>query len=174
MGALQMKTGEAEAGKSNLLKAYELDPNDPDTLELMKQHGVAAPEKAAASAASARPVQQAAPNGAVPHRNGSNRAAGHVQTPRPPAACAAPAGSGAAGRQQQARRLSRSARPAAAPARVRRRQPVGRLELSELPRRRGKRGGSAQVTIGIIIIAMVGGGGYAWGSTTPTSPRGHP
>src|SRR3954471_9046918 len=47
MGSLQMKTGEGDPGKSNLLKAYELDPNDPDTLELMKQHNVAPPQKAA-------------------------------------------------------------------------------------------------------------------------------
>src|SRR6478672_11409305 len=37
-GALQLKTGDGEPGKSNLLKAYELDPNDPDTLDLFKQH----------------------------------------------------------------------------------------------------------------------------------------
>src|SRR5262245_11696375 len=45
--SLQIKGGEAEPGKSNLLKAYELDPNDADTLDLMKQHGVAMPAKEA-------------------------------------------------------------------------------------------------------------------------------
>src|SRR5689334_7911448 len=60
MGALQIKTGEGDPGKSNLLKAYELDPNDPDTLELFKQHNVPLPAKAAAAPP---PVLHQAPAG---------------------------------------------------------------------------------------------------------------
>src|SRR5258706_7893624 len=68
-GALQLKTGEGEPGKSNLLKAYELDPNDPETLELFKQHNVPLPTKAAPPPV----LQQAAP------ANGANGAQGQGQ-----------------------------------------------------------------------------------------------
>src|SRR5262249_59389863 len=42
-GSLQIKGGEDEPGKSNLLKAYELDPHDPDTLDLVRPHAVPRP-----------------------------------------------------------------------------------------------------------------------------------
>src|SRR5262245_29891406 len=42
-GALQLKTGESDAGKANLLKAYDADPGDADTLEAMKTHRVEPP-----------------------------------------------------------------------------------------------------------------------------------
>src|SRR5262249_20066661 len=82
MGSLQIKTGEGDGGKANLIKAYELDPNAPDTLELMKQHGVAPPQKAAPPPPPPPPAPMAAPaptNGApaaaAPMRtNGSNGA----------------------------------------------------------------------------------------------------
>jgi tetratricopeptide (TPR) repeat protein len=47
MGALQVKGGEGDAGKSNLLKAYEVDQKDEETLELMQKHGVEVPKPAA-------------------------------------------------------------------------------------------------------------------------------
>src|SRR5581483_2383385 len=107
------------------------------------------------------PVQQAAPaNGAVPHRNGSNGAAAQVQAHAP-----------AQGAQQQAPRQAQApaqqqARPAQPQPRQQRRPAYveesqsGISEVSEIPRRRCKGGGSAQVTIGILLLAMVGGGGY--------------
>src|SRR5687768_7172530 len=45
-GALQMKTGEAEAGKANLLKAYEADPNDPETQAALAQWKIELPRAA--------------------------------------------------------------------------------------------------------------------------------
>src|SRR5215217_984316 len=42
-GALQLKTGEMEAGRANLLRAYEADPADADTHALMQQHQVEVP-----------------------------------------------------------------------------------------------------------------------------------
>jgi tetratricopeptide (TPR) repeat protein len=50
-GALQLKTGEAEAGRANLLKAWEVDPNDPDTLALLQQHKIETARPAAAPVA---------------------------------------------------------------------------------------------------------------------------
>src|SRR5688572_21432366 len=76
-GSLQMKTGEGEPGKSNLLKAYELDPNDPDTLDLFKQHNVPLPAKEAPPPPP--PVVQA-----PVHSNGPNGAGGQAQQKRPP------------------------------------------------------------------------------------------
>jgi tetratricopeptide (TPR) repeat protein len=72
-GALQLKTGEAEAGQQNLLKAYEADPADPDTLALMQQYKVQAPVAAAPVApapapapVAVAPAVQAAPAPAAP------------------------------------------------------------------------------------------------------------
>jgi tetratricopeptide (TPR) repeat protein len=161
MGSLQIKSGEGEPGKSNLIKAYELDPNDADTLELMKQHGVAAPQKAPPPPPPPppAPVQQAAQNGAVPHRNGSNGASAHVQAHAPAAHQQAPQQARPAGQQQQAR-------PAQQQPRQQQRRPAyveesqsGISEVSELPHRR-KRSGSATVTIGILILAIIGGAAY--------------
>jgi len=46
-GALQMKGGEATAGKANLLKAWELDPADPDTEAALKQYKIEPPRPVA-------------------------------------------------------------------------------------------------------------------------------
>src|SRR5580700_10847116 len=43
-GALQLKTGEAEAGKANLLKAWEVDPEAADTKALLAQHKIEPPK----------------------------------------------------------------------------------------------------------------------------------
>src|SRR4051812_34177913 len=40
-GSLQIKTGEQQTGQQNLLKAYEQDPNDSDTLQALSQHNIA-------------------------------------------------------------------------------------------------------------------------------------
>ncbi len=47
MGGLQIKGGETDAGRANLLKAFEADPQDGDTVELMQKHGVPVPKPAA-------------------------------------------------------------------------------------------------------------------------------
>src|SRR3954467_13673802 len=46
-GALQLKTGEADAGKTNLLKAWEIDPADEDTKAIFSQYKVEMPKPAA-------------------------------------------------------------------------------------------------------------------------------
>jgi cellulose synthase operon protein C len=45
-GALQMKTGETEPGKANLLKAYDADPADAETLAVLSQYKVEPPKAA--------------------------------------------------------------------------------------------------------------------------------
>jgi tetratricopeptide (TPR) repeat protein len=63
MGALQVKGGESDAGKANLLKAWEADPNDAETLELMTKYAVPVPKPAAPEppAPPPQPVVQAPP-----------------------------------------------------------------------------------------------------------------
>src|SRR5271165_6897397 len=46
LGALQMKTGDAAAGRANLLKAWEAAPADPETLGLLAQWKVELPRPA--------------------------------------------------------------------------------------------------------------------------------
>lgn len=46
LGALQMKSGETEVGKANLLKAFQSDPADAETLATMQQLKVEAPKAA--------------------------------------------------------------------------------------------------------------------------------
>ena len=43
IGSLQLKGGEAETGKANLLKAYEVDPEDPDTRAALQQYKIEPP-----------------------------------------------------------------------------------------------------------------------------------
>jgi Tfp pilus assembly protein PilF len=61
-GALQLKTGEADVGRANLIKAWQADPNDPDTLALLQQHKIETAPPAAAPVApvAAAPVAPAA------------------------------------------------------------------------------------------------------------------
>ncbi|MFT3714231.1 MAG: tetratricopeptide repeat protein [Archangium sp.] len=47
IGALQIKAGEPNVGKENLLKAFAADPADNDTLEAMQKNGVPVPKPAA-------------------------------------------------------------------------------------------------------------------------------
>lgn len=47
MGTLQMRNGEPDAGKANLLKAFEADPADQETVDAMTKAGVPVPKPAA-------------------------------------------------------------------------------------------------------------------------------
>lgn len=60
MGALQIRSGEADAGKASLLQAWQADPNDAETLEVLKANGVQPPAAAAPVApapVAAAPIQ---------------------------------------------------------------------------------------------------------------------
>jgi tetratricopeptide (TPR) repeat protein len=66
-GALQLKTGEAEAGRANLLKAWEADPGDAETQALLQQYKVELPRPAAPAPVAAAPAPVApAPVAAAP------------------------------------------------------------------------------------------------------------
>ncbi|MBI3183438.1 MAG: tetratricopeptide repeat protein [Myxococcales bacterium] len=85
-GALQMKNGEPEAGKANLLKAHQADPADAETLAALAQWKVEAPrpqaaEPPAAAAPLAGPGTRAP--GARPH-GGDGAAARPVPAHEPP------------------------------------------------------------------------------------------
>ncbi|WP_415829708.1 tetratricopeptide repeat protein, partial [Corallococcus exiguus] len=49
-GVLQIKGGEADTGRGNLLKAYQADPGDPETVTLLQQYKVEIPRPAAPTA----------------------------------------------------------------------------------------------------------------------------
>src|SRR5207237_6317977 len=55
-GTLQLKTGETEPGKANLLKAYGADPGDPETVTLLQQYKIDLPRPAAPAPVAAPPV----------------------------------------------------------------------------------------------------------------------
>ncbi len=94
---LQFKTGDAEAGKGNLLKAYQLDPGDPDTAAAMAQAKVEVPKQPLKAPSSPPVLSPAAPsattvrssNGA-PMRDGAPISAQQVAVARRPAAGSRP------------------------------------------------------------------------------------
>ena len=61
LGALQMKAGELEPGKGNLLKAWESAPSDPETLAVLAQWKVEPPRPAPPPEPVAAPPQQRPP-----------------------------------------------------------------------------------------------------------------
>jgi cellulose synthase operon protein C len=142
MGALQVKTGEAEAGKANLLKAYESDPGDAETLELMSKHGVALPR--AAEPPPPPPVVSAPP----PSSNGVSA----FQEDVPPAAQAT-AGSPAARPSAPRPRPSGTPRanPVARPAPRREYEEEPISETFELPR---KKSGASRAVFYLLIFAV--------------------
>lgn len=117
-GALLFKTGDAESGKTHLLKAYEVDPNDAETQALLSQHKVEIP----------------APARAAPAAPAAAKAGPPVLTPvATPAAPGAPRGSnGAAAPQQPSRAAPQRPAPAAraqTPAPVPARRPPPRAHV---------------------------------------------
>ena len=116
-GVLQLKTGEAEAGKANLLKAYEADPADAETLALD-----AAVQGGAAQARRARrprPCRCAAPPPALSRRRvaGARAAAPVAQRPGAPRPVATPnpaAGASPCPGPSACRRFPRAPQPDAA------------------------------------------------------------
>jgi len=93
LGALQLKNGENDAGKANLLKAYEAAPADEETRAVLAQFNIAVPAPVVAAPVVAAPVVAApvvatAPQAPVLTPGSAPPPA--VQTPMP-AAVAAPA-----------------------------------------------------------------------------------
>lgn len=65
MGSLQIKGGDTGPGRENLLKAFEADPKDNETLELMQKNGVPVPKPAAPEPPPPPPPQPVAPSAPV-------------------------------------------------------------------------------------------------------------
>ncbi|MGQ0505546.1 MAG: tetratricopeptide repeat protein [Myxococcaceae bacterium] len=176
VGALQLKTGEADAGKGNLLKAFQADPSDAETKALLDQYKVELPKAdpptdrmsvnngkpAAAAQASARSVPIAGP-GAVPvagpgtrregaRGSGASPAKAQVQRETRPALNGTPAPPRQTQPQQQAQRRT-AERPPARPA-------YEEDDEESLPPRRQKKGG-AGVTVVLALLLVFGVGGYA-------------
>ncbi len=156
-GALQLKTGEADAGKTNLLKAWEIDPADEDTKAIFSQYKVELPKPAA-------PPPPPAPV-APPPTNGSSNAAqqpvnGQVgqSAPKLQPVQGRPSAPRPAGQPAQA------GRPAAAPRRSYEETPSEQNEISELSnvpaRRRRKANTGAAVTIALFVLVIVGLSAY--------------
>lgn len=60
-GSLQLKNGETEPGRENVLKALSAAPNDEETLAVMQQFGIEAPKPAAPPPVAAPPMLQPVP-----------------------------------------------------------------------------------------------------------------
>ncbi len=161
-GALQIKTGEADVGRANLIKAWQADPGDPDTLALLQQHKIEtaapAPAPVAAAPVAAAPVA-AAPAPVAPV------AAAPVEAPAvAPAPVSRPAAQEEAPRPARARPEPQQARPAAA------RRPVVVVEEDvddedDAPASRRKpanAGGNSGkfITLGLAVMLPLLLGGY--------------
>ncbi|MBZ4416736.1 tetratricopeptide repeat protein [Myxococcus sp. RHSTA-1-4] len=178
-GALQLKTGEAETGKANLLKAYGADPGDPETVTLLQQYKIDLPRPAAPAAPQAPVVTPVAPQQApaaaaqpsAPQQSAATQpgvaatATGPAQQPAAKAPTA-PA-------QQPAKTPSgATARPEAPVARPQqlRRAPVVVEEVDEddddspSSRRRPPSGGKSgkMVTLALLVAIPLFAVGYGW------------
>lgn len=144
-GSLQLKGGEVEAGKANLVKAWEADPDDEETLAAFAQFRLEAPRKAAPPPPPPPPeITQPTPAPVV-----SNGVAPAVAAqPRPPARPSAP--------------QSRSTGQRAPVRRAYEEEPSAVSEISEIaPRRRpAKTGSGFGITLLLGFLVVFGLGGY--------------
>ncbi len=145
LGSLQVKTGEADAGKANLLKAYEADPGDAETLELMSKHGVALP-RAAEPPPPPPPVVIAAP----PPSNGA--AAFHEDAPRAAQATPTTAAARASAPRPRPSGTPRANPVARPPPQRREYEEESISESFELPRK--KTSGASRALFYLLIFAV--------------------
>jgi cellulose synthase operon protein C len=174
VGMLQLKTGEAEPGKANLLKAFEADPNDAETLTLMQQYKVEQPKPAAPAPAPAPvaapvpvPVAQAPVTAAPVAAPTAVPAAAPVLTP-----VANPNPAPAARRPSSTGMPAHRPGPQAAAAPQPRPQPRRPVIVDEVDdddddevssKRRQKQSGSSKyITLALFLAAVLSAIGYAW------------
>ncbi len=150
-GSLQLKGGD-QSGASNLLKAYQADPADADTLAALKQFKVEPPKAAPVAPVAAPPVLE--PVAAAPSVIVNSGATAEVQ--RPPQNLPPPRPS-QAGAQTQGQR-----KPAPRPSAPRRPSVVEESvsEMTDMPRSRRRGGGGAMVTILLALLFVVGSAAY--------------
>ncbi len=148
-GALQIKTGEADAGKTNLLKALLIDPADEDTRAIFIQYKVELPKPVVVAPPVLLPV--AATNGSSAPKRSSNGSSGSQQA----VATASP--------RAQAKAAPQVRRTQASQVREENPSEVNDIsELSEMQGGRGRRKGTsgAVVTLALFLLVVVGLSAY--------------
>ena len=176
VGALQLKTGEAEPGKANLLKAYAVDPGDSDTLTLLKEYKIDLPRPAA-------PAPVAAPTVPTPSApSATQQAAAALSNVAATGASSQPAAAPRAAPPQRAPSAGNSARgeaPVASPSPQPRRAPVVVEEEDEdedvaASQRRpapGGRGGKMVTMALLVAIPLVVFGYYFYSKHSTEKSR---
>ncbi|NBC41792.1 tetratricopeptide repeat protein [Corallococcus exiguus] len=162
-GVLQIKGGEADTGRGNLLKAYQADPGDPETVTLLQQYKVEIPRPAA-------PTPVLAPVAAPPPAAAEAPAAATVPVTAPPAAAEAPATTSVGRINAPSQQAARTARPSDSASRPTQRRPqvvVEEVEDDEdepSSRRKSppKSNGSKMLSMVLLILIPLFAGGYGF------------
>ncbi|WP_375743844.1 tetratricopeptide repeat protein [Corallococcus interemptor] len=162
-GVLQIKGGETDTGRGNLLKAYQADPGDPETVTLLQQYKVEIPRPVA-------PTPVLAPVAAPPPAAAEAPAAATVPVTAPPAAAEAPAATAVGRISAPSQQAARTARPADSASRPAQRRPQVVVEEVEddddepASRRKSapKSNGSKMLSLVLLILIPLFAGGYGW------------
>jgi cellulose synthase operon protein C len=159
LGTLQLKGGDAEAGKASLLRAHEVDASDAETLELMQRNGVAvprppAPEPPPPPPPPAPPVLAAAPSAPRSAAPSSPAAAPPRASPRRPAPTSA--GSSTSGVRSSPSASTRAARHAD-------REPYTSSDSLEVASRKRRGGSRAIFFLLLFAVPVAVAGYYGWG-----------
>lgn len=174
-GSLQLKTGEAETGKANLLKAFELDPADQDTLTAMQTYKVDAPQKAApppppppTNGHAGPPVLQASQPRMQPVGNNSAPQLQPVQGQAVQPHAPMPQQHSPGLENSVQRRATQQAQVDKLRKKYEQEESISSVsELSEIPRRKARPSAThgfrnLVVTGGILIAILAGYRGYGW------------
>ncbi|MFZ5445054.1 MAG: tetratricopeptide repeat protein [Myxococcota bacterium] len=171
IGALQIKTGDSGPGRDNLLKAWEADPQDAETLEAMQKNGVAVPKPAAPEPPPPPPPPVAAPPVLAPA--GATATSGlqqpiaappvlqqqpSVVVDAAPAAARAPAQRAPQQRAQAPQ--ARQQRPAQTPTRRQPEEYEDPSELNPVPAKAVKSGGSKVAFFVLLFLVPASAAGY--------------
>jgi tetratricopeptide (TPR) repeat protein len=188
VGMLQLKTGELEPGKANLLKAWETDPNDAETLTLMQQYKVEQPKPAAPPPPAPAPAPVVAPVAAPVAQPPVVAQAPVAQAPVAQAPVApqapvahAPVAQAPAANANATPRRSTAGTPALRPVPAGQQPAAGQPRISQARRpvivdevddddddevvakRRAKQNGSSKyITLGLAVAVVLFTVGYAW------------
>ncbi|MCY1046086.1 tetratricopeptide repeat protein [Corallococcus sp. bb12-1] len=161
-GVLQIKGGESETGRANLLKAYQADPGDPETVTLLQQYKVEIPRPVAptpvlAPVATPPPAAVEAPAAAtVPVASPpvSSMPVGRVSTPGQ----SRPGPSGASRPAEVGTRPPSQRRPQIVV------EEVDEDEDEPSSRRKAPAGGNRSKTLSLVLLLLIPlfAGGYGW------------
>jgi tetratricopeptide (TPR) repeat protein len=164
-GELQLKLGEAEAGKGNLLKAFEQDPQDAETSAVLSRWKIepprpksAAKEVAKSTGPAASKADASANRGASPSRPG-------------PSVWAAPAkpaqgkkASNGASSPETPTRVMKKGQPAQSVKAAKARKSEDEVTVERLAASSPRPSKRTNLTLVLLLaVPLVGGGYYAWG-----------